>query len=373
MVYELKAHESAYFWHDYACCEESNCLGNPLPELGCEYLLMANLDMGDLNPSSRYHNYYGLVKLDASRLTPPGQLESASLEFYVVEDGSSLTTSLEINRLTQPWWRDCPAEANLWEPVCPDAFPTAIYLDEIYPYWQEFSLDPWMRFNITEIYRSWQTGEFQNFGFGFRLKSLFGGYVLCAGGNYPDPELRPRLVVSTVSEPALKFPLEGKYNESRITGYDFGEWWEQSFCTDGVTPLRHTGVDLHASAEDDVYAIWDGIVRYKAVNAEVGGYVVLEHAGGWTSTYTHVVPSNSIAIDQPVERGKKIGEVARITAPHLHLQVRKTPYPTDNWRQEVIVRRGRLPDGRSCLHTDGITDPAFPEQFIDPKCLDWEK
>lgn len=132
--------------------------------------------------------------------------------------------------------------------------------------------------------------------------------------------------------------------------------------------MRHTGTDLHAEIGDPVYAVADGEVRYTQAGSEIGGYVVLEHGDLWTSTYTHVVPK--ITKDKVISRGEIVAIIANIERAHLHFQVQLGKY-----ENLVGPLRGRLPESE-CSVKDSLypqPEPAFPDQFVDPKCLGWEK
>jgi murein DD-endopeptidase MepM/ murein hydrolase activator NlpD len=94
----------------------------------------------------------------------------------------------------------------------------------------------------------------------------------------------------------------------------------------------HKGVDISAPSGMGVRAAADGIV----VHAEwaSGGYgklVVIDHGGGIQTYYAHL-SKFSVKAGQAVRRGDVIGAVGstgRVTAPHLHYEVRMGGAPVN--------------------------------------------
>jgi murein DD-endopeptidase MepM/ murein hydrolase activator NlpD len=96
----------------------------------------------------------------------------------------------------------------------------------------------------------------------------------------------------------------------------------------------HTGVDISAPTGTAVRATADGVV----VRAErAGGYgrlVVLEHGNGIQTYYAHLSRINVIP-GQEIRRGEAVGAVGstgRVTAPHLHYEVRIAGNPVNPYR-----------------------------------------
>jgi murein DD-endopeptidase MepM/ murein hydrolase activator NlpD len=97
----------------------------------------------------------------------------------------------------------------------------------------------------------------------------------------------------------------------------------------------HTGVDISAGIGTPVHAAADGIV-YSAEYAG-GGYgkmVVVDHGNGLRTRYAHL-SSFEVVPGQEIRRGEIVGRsgnTGRVTAPHLHFEVRiggsaVNPYP----------------------------------------------
>ena len=88
----------------------------------------------------------------------------------------------------------------------------------------------------------------------------------------------------------------------------------------------HKGVDIRAATGERVHVTGDGIV----VHAEMtpGGYgrlVIVDHGGGFQTYYAHL-SRISAQVGQQVRLGEVVGLVGssgRVTAPHLHYEVRR--------------------------------------------------
>jgi murein DD-endopeptidase MepM/ murein hydrolase activator NlpD len=86
----------------------------------------------------------------------------------------------------------------------------------------------------------------------------------------------------------------------------------------------HHGIDIAAPRGTEVYAAREGTVGRTGVNERLGTYVVIEHEGGFTSTYGHLSKKVVENGDQ-VHYGTIIGYVGSTglsTGPHLHFEIR---------------------------------------------------
>ena len=87
----------------------------------------------------------------------------------------------------------------------------------------------------------------------------------------------------------------------------------------------HTGVDISAPTGTAVKVTADGIVRLAQFTT--GGYgrmVVVDHGAGFETYYAHL-SRIFVQVGQSVRRGETVGAVGstgRVTAPHLHYEVR---------------------------------------------------
>ena len=110
----------------------------------------------------------------------------------------------------------------------------------------------------------------------------------------------------------------------------FGER-EDPFSGEGAI---HTGVDISATQGTPVRAAADGIVYQAEYAGAYGKMVIIEHGNGMTTRYAHMSRFDVIP-GQEIRRGEVIGysgATGRVTAPHLHFEVRVggspvNPYP----------------------------------------------
>lgn len=96
----------------------------------------------------------------------------------------------------------------------------------------------------------------------------------------------------------------------------------------------HTGVDLSASPGTPVHATADGIVIHASWGGQYGNLVIIDHGNGMQTYYAHLARF-SVVPGQEIRRGDLVGKsgaTGRVTAPHLHYEVRLggtpvNPYP----------------------------------------------
>jgi murein DD-endopeptidase MepM/ murein hydrolase activator NlpD len=87
----------------------------------------------------------------------------------------------------------------------------------------------------------------------------------------------------------------------------------------------HTGVDLVAPEGTAVLAVQTGRVLRVADISGYGLTVLVDHGGGWSSLYAHLLetsvsPGESVRAGQPLGL---VGQSGNASGPHLHLEVRK--------------------------------------------------
>ncbi|HZT29133.1 MAG TPA: M23 family metallopeptidase [Bryobacteraceae bacterium] len=96
----------------------------------------------------------------------------------------------------------------------------------------------------------------------------------------------------------------------------------------------HTGVDISAPTGTVVRATADGIVAHADRLGGYGRLVVIDHGNGIQTYYAHlsryfVVPGQEIRRGEPVGA---VGSSGRVTAPHLHYEVRIGGAPVNPYR-----------------------------------------
>lgn len=87
----------------------------------------------------------------------------------------------------------------------------------------------------------------------------------------------------------------------------------------------HDGIDIEASEGTSIRSIAKGVVMYSDKLRGYGNLIIIRHAAGLVSVYAHN-RVNGVREGQEVEQGEVIGEVGstgRVSAPHLHFEVRK--------------------------------------------------
>ncbi|MET7572193.1 LysM peptidoglycan-binding domain-containing M23 family metallopeptidase [Streptomyces sp. NPDC005492] len=104
------------------------------------------------------------------------------------------------------------------------------------------------------------------------------------------------------------------------TGYHVaGSMWSSGY---------HTGVDFVVPTGTTVKAIAAGTVVSAAYDGAYGNEVVIRHADGKYSQYAHM-SQLSVSAGQTVTEGQQIGlsgATGNVTGPHLHFEIRTTPY-----------------------------------------------
>ncbi len=86
----------------------------------------------------------------------------------------------------------------------------------------------------------------------------------------------------------------------------------------------HAGVDIKTKEDDEVLAAFDGIVEQSGPYYGYGNYIVIRHAYGFSTCYSHQ-SKNFVEVGQKVKAGEVIGltgQTGRATTPHLHFEIR---------------------------------------------------
>ncbi|MGH2786518.1 MAG: murein hydrolase activator EnvC family protein [Actinomycetota bacterium] len=97
------------------------------------------------------------------------------------------------------------------------------------------------------------------------------------------------------------------------------------------TRRMHTGVDIGAPYGATVVACDSGTVAFSGVMSGYGNVIVVDHGGGFATTYNHL-SGFSVGSGQSVGRGQPVGSVGctgYCTGPHLHFEVRINGSPVD--------------------------------------------
>lgn len=96
----------------------------------------------------------------------------------------------------------------------------------------------------------------------------------------------------------------------------------------------HAGVDISAPMGTPAHATADGIVIFADRSNGYGRLVIVDHGNGYETFYAHLSRFDVIA-GQEIRLGETVGAVGasgRVTAPHLHYEVRVRKAPVNPYR-----------------------------------------
>ncbi len=133
------------------------------------------------------------------------------------------------------------------------------------------------------------------------------------------PRHRSRGLLAPIDSQPNLWPVEG-----RLLGA-FGRRTDP-FSGEGA---MHMGVDIGAPTGTPVRATADGVVVYAQMESGYGKLIRVDHGNGIQTYYAHL-SQFYVNVGQDVHRGEVIGAVGstgRVTAPHLHYEVRRAGAP----------------------------------------------
>ena len=117
----------------------------------------------------------------------------------------------------------------------------------------------------------------------------------------------------------MSWPTPGNYRISSAYGYRIHPILK--------TRRFHSGIDIHANSKDPIAAANSGTVIYAGWRNGYGNTVILDHGGGITTLYAHIVSKGILVKNgQKVSTGDiiaKVGSTGLSTGPHLHFEFRK--------------------------------------------------
>jgi len=96
----------------------------------------------------------------------------------------------------------------------------------------------------------------------------------------------------------------------------------------------HNGVDISAPMGTVAHATADGVVEFAARISGYGRLVVVDHGNGVETYYAHLARFD-VMPGQEIRRGEAVGAVGasgRVTAPHLHYEVRVRHAPVNPYK-----------------------------------------
>lgn len=106
-------------------------------------------------------------------------------------------------------------------------------------------------------------------------------------------------------------------------------WLSAGFAASGTRwAHRHTGQDFAVNTGTPVYAVGPGTVRATTCGDGFGNQVVVRHPDGYFTQYAHLSRID-VRAGERVAAGERLGlsgATGNVTGPHLHFEVRITPY-----------------------------------------------
>lgn len=164
----------------------------------------------------------------------------------------------------------------------------------------------------------------------------------------------------------------GLFDDKDILTVDLGQYGEGDWCyplegSKVISPFggrrRHSGVDIKTGPNDDIKAVFDGVVRFAQSYYGYGKVIVIRHANGLETLYSHN-SKNLVKVGDRVKAGQVIaltGRTGRATTEHCHFEVRVNG---------KIVNPGKLFDfGTRTLKTDLLGFNKFGKS-VEPETID---
>jgi murein DD-endopeptidase MepM/ murein hydrolase activator NlpD len=126
----------------------------------------------------------------------------------------------------------------------------------------------------------------------------------------------------------LLTPIDSQPNLWPVEGRLIGAFGRRTDPFSGEGAM-HMGVDIGAPTGTPVRATADGVVVYAQMESGYGKLIRVDHGNGIQTYYAHL-SQFYVNVGQDVHRGEVIGAVGstgRVTAPHLHYEVRRAGAP----------------------------------------------
>ncbi|WP_246561883.1 M23 family metallopeptidase [Streptomyces roseirectus] len=141
-------------------------------------------------------------------------------------------------------------------------------------------------------------------------------------------------------------PTSAPRSVARWTAPTRGYWLSAGYAAQGSRwKSRHTGQDFAVGTGTPVRAVGPGEVRVTTCGDGFGNQVLIRHRDGYFTQYAHLSRID-VRKGQRVAAGQRIGlsgASGNVTGPHLHFEVRITPYlgsavPPLPWLKRKSVR-----------------------------------
>lgn len=164
--------------------------------------------------------YYSLLKFNLDTL--PTEIKSAKIYLYSFYNGHSYRTPMYLDRIASTW-----DETTIWSSFNPSYVNTCSLPAP--------TLDAWYVIDITDLYKAWKSGAYENNGIQLRPTNINNAMNAFYSSDYMDNlSLRPKLVIETslsVSELTISHPNSG---EILVKGQDYTITWNSSNVTGNI-------------------------------------------------------------------------------------------------------------------------------------------
>lgn len=158
------------------------------------------------------------------------------------------------------------------------------------------------------------------------------GFKVKVTTTEPDPWDERRLAKKGKEEPMkMQDPFGGSSKFTlNLASISDKEWCYPLPGAKVISPYgargrhSHSGVDLKTKPNDPIYAAFDGVVTMSQVYSGYGNCIILRHANGLETLYSHN-SKNLVKVGDHVKCGQQIaltGRTGRATTEHLHFEVR---------------------------------------------------
>lgn len=154
-----------------------------------------------------------------------------------------------------------------------------------------------------------------------------------------DKEVPTRLVPKGMNAGKLQFAGPGQpAGKTQFAGRDVPSRWPVDNEHEVLSPFGrrgkrgkhfHQGYDIRAAMRTPVKATADGLVVEQDSGGAYGKRIVIDHGGGYSSTYAHL-DQPLVKVGQVVKGGEEIalsGQSGNATTPHVHYEVHRNGSP----------------------------------------------
>ena len=154
--------------------------------------------------------------------------------------------------------------------------------------------------------------------------------------------LKSANALTLLSSPTHQFRPASIPNLWPVDGRLMGSFGMRQDPFSGEGQEFHKGVDISAPVGTPVHVTADGIVAFADMESGYGRLVVIDNGGGYETWYAHM-SKFYVHTGQEVRRGELVGAVGtsgRVTAPHLHYEVRVNGRPMNPY--QYLAKAGVL-------------------------------